>query len=444
MISRSESQHSVSKAVILAGGSGERLRPLTLNMPKPMLAIAGKPILEHQIDVMKRYGIEEVYILSGYMGNVIEEYFGDGSKHGIIIRHYREDKPMGTSGCLKVLENELKEDFLLAYGDVMFDLDLASYFNYHKESGAAATLVIHPNDHPYDSDIVLTNERSGITGFLPKDAKGECYPNQINAAMYVLSPLIFKYIVEGVASDFIKDVFPRMLNSEKLYAYKTAEYIKDIGTVDRLERVRSDYASGKIERISKSHKRPAVFLDRDGTLVKDIDLLHKAEDLELLPSSVPALKRINESEYLSIVVTNQSVVARNLCTIKELKDIHNKFETLLGKNRVYVDEIYFCPHHPDKGYPEENPLFKIPCDCRKPKTGMITQAGAQYNIDLAASWMIGDSATDIETAANAGLRSILLRKKNSQEDHDQSLSPNFICDNLEEAVDIILDDGASI
>ncbi|MFH1654826.1 MAG: HAD-IIIA family hydrolase [Pseudomonadota bacterium] len=437
-------QHSVRKAVILAGGRGERLHSLTFDCPKPMLKIAGKPILEHQIDVMRRHGIKEVIILSGYMGNVIEDYFGNGSEHGIDIRHYLENKPMGTSGCLKALENEIDEDFLLAYGDVMFDLDLDDLFEYHKEKCAAATLVVHPNDHPYDSDIVLTDVKSEIVGFLPKSVDRECYPNQINAAMYVLSPRIFKYISKGVASDFVKDVFPRMLNFEKLCGYKTTEYIKDVGTVDRLEKVKSDFANGKIKRLSKKNKRPAIFLDRDGTLVKEVDLLHRSEDLELLPFSTPAIKRINESGYLSIVVTNQPVVARNLCSLETLKSIHDKFETLLGKNGVYVDEIYFCPHHPDKGYPEENPLFKIVCDCRKPKTGMIMKAASQYNIDLVSSWMIGDSVIDIQAAINAGLRSILLRKNNDDKNQNTSINPDFICDNLEEAVNVILNSRMAI
>jgi len=427
------------KVAIVAGGRGERLYPLTQDLPKPMLKIANKPVLEHHIDLLKKYGIEEVYILSGYMGDIIEEYFGDGGHHGITIRHLRENVPLGTAGCIKMLEKKLNDDFLVIYGDVMFDIDLDAFFRFHMEKESMATLAVHPNDHPYDSDVVVTDDNSKIIGFLRKDLRPEYYPNQINAGIYILSPEVFRHINMNVALDFVKNIFPQMLSTGQVFGYKTAEYIKDVGTFDRLERVSKDFLNGKIQRLSKRRKRPAVFMDRDGTLIKDVDLLHRVEELEMLPSTISSIRRLNESDYLSLVVTNQPVVARNLCTIDGLRSIHDKFETLLGDGRVYVDDIYYCPHHPDKGYPEENPLFKTQCGCRKPNIGMITKAAEQHNIDLASSWMVGDSPRDVQTAVNAGLRSILIRSRRTEIDNNALIQADFACENLEDAVDIILD-----
>ena len=146
----------------------------------------------------------------------------------------------------------------------------------------------------------------------------------------------------------MKDIFPAMLDrSEKLYAYRTPEYIKDMGTPGRLEKVKKDFRAGKVSRLSKENKRPAIFIDRDGTLIQYVELLHRLEDLELYEFSSPALAKVHRSDYLCIMITNQPVVARNLCDITTIHSIHNKLETLLGMEGSYLDDIYFCPHHPD-------------------------------------------------------------------------------------------------
>jgi histidinol-phosphate phosphatase family protein len=179
-------------------------------------------------------------------------------------------------------------------------------------------------------------------------------------------------------------------------------------------------------------------MDRDGTLVRDIDLLHRIEDLELLPFSAGAIKKINESEYLSFLITNQPVVARNLCDISMIKHIHDKLETLLGREGAYLNDIYFCPHHPDKGYPDENPDFKVDCDCRKPKTGMISKAVKDYNVDVESSWFVGDMTADIQTGKNAGMKTVLVRTGRGGDDGKFEVTPDYIFDNIEEAVNFIL------
>jgi histidinol-phosphate phosphatase family protein len=427
------------KLAIVAGGKGTRL--VLKDTPKPMAQIGGKPILEHQINVAKEYGINDIYILSGHLANSIEDYFGDGSSFGVNITHTTEKHPLGTAGAVKQLEDNIDERFMIFYGDVVFDIDLKSFIEFDKRLYSIATIIVHPNDHPYDSDLVEIDDENIVTAFHSKPHKENAYyRNLVNAGIYILSPEVFKYIPENKPTDFGKDIFPLVLRSKKIIrAYRTAEYIKDIGTVDRLKKVSADFISGRVGSWVKTNKRSGIFLDRDGTLIEDIDLLHRVDDLKLLPYADRAVKQINESDFLCFLITNQPVVARNLCDMPVIKQIHNKLETLLGKTGAYLNDIYFCPHHPDKGYPGENKEFKIECDCRKPKTGMIEKAVKEYNVDVESSWFIGDTTTDTQTGIIAGLQTILARTGKGGKDRKFHCIPDFVFDNLEEAVDFILE-----
>lgn len=428
------------KTVIIAGGKGMRMGEITRTIPKPMLTISGKPVLEHQINNLNQNGIEDIYILSGHLSDSIIDYFGDGRAFGVNIAHVIEKEPLGTSGAVKQLEHILNERFIVFYGDVIFNIDLESFIKFDLEASSIATIIIHPNDHPYDSDLIEIDENNVVTAIhsKPHDTN-KYYRNLVSAAAYILSPDIFKYIPENKPTDFGKDIFPLLLKSnETIRAYKTAEYIKDIGTADRMAHVSTDINNGKLNSFSKKNKRPAIFMDRDGTLVVEKDLLHEADNLEIYPFTTQALKKINSSVFMSFLVTNQPVVARNLCDIKTVQHIHNKIETVLGKSGAYFNDIYFCPHHPDKGYPEENKDYKIDCDCRKPKIGMIKKAVEEYNVDIDNSWFIGDRTTDIQTGINAGLRTILVRTGKGGQDGKFQCTPDYVFDNMEMGVDFIL------
>jgi mannose-1-phosphate guanylyltransferase / phosphomannomutase len=316
-------------AVIIAGGKGTRLAGVAQDLPKCLIPVGGKPLLQHQIECLKANGFLNIIILTGHLSDKIIESFGDGSSFGVNITYFREKIPLGTAGCVKEFEADIGgQDFLVVYGDLLVDMKFEDLFLFHQSNAAAATLVVHPNDHPYDSDIVVLDERSALSAIIQKDKKPEYYPNCANAAVYAMSKRVFEYIDKGRPSDFMKDVFPRMLtHGERLYGYRTAEYIKAMGTVDRLAKVRADFEDGRVSRFQKGRRRPAIFMDRDGTLVEKVDLLRRAEDLNLYPFSVQAMGRINHSNYLAVLITNQPVLARNLCTPDELRTIHNKLET---------------------------------------------------------------------------------------------------------------------
>ena len=264
------------------------------------------------------------------------------------------------------------------------------------------------------------------------------YHNLVNAALYVLTRDVVAYITPGVKADFGKDLFPKILSVLPLYGYVTPEYMKDVGTPERIAAVEQDLRDGKFARRSLSNRRPAVFLDRDGVLNKEVNLLSRVEQMELLPRVAEAVRMLNTSDYLGIVVTNQPVVARNLCTLEGLDAIHKRLETRLGEQHAWLDAIEFCPHHPDAGYPGENPEFKIECDCRKPKTGMIERSSERFNIDLDRSWIIGDSARDIECGQRAGVQTIGVRTGYGCQ--DAVCQPDYMFDDLYDALDFVVND----
>ena len=181
-----------------------------------------------------------------------------------------------------------------------------------------------------------------------------------------------------------------------------------MGTPDRFHQVEEDFKAGRVAAKNLSNKQKAVFLDRDGTINKYIGFLRNINDFELISGVAEAVRRINKLGYLCIVVTNQPVVARGEVTLTQLDEIHNKMETLLGLEGCYVDALYYCPHHPHKGYEGEVPELKIECDCRKPKPGMLLKAAIDYNIDLSQSYMIGDGENDIKAGLAAGCKAILV------------------------------------
>lgn len=402
------------KVVITAGGKGTRIKEIAREIPKAMMPVAGKPVLEYQIELSKRYGFTDFLFLIGHLGEKIEKYFGNGSRFDVTIDYYHEDNPLGTAGAFKEVPHLLTEDFWVFYGDTVMDIDMLRMLDSHRQRRADATLFLHPNDHPFDSDLVDIDEQNKITNFFPKPHDDRrYYRNLVNAALYILSPKILDYIPKGTSSDFGKNVFPDALkNNAVLCGYISPEYVKDMGTPARYEDVCNDITSGKIARLNSNNPRPAVFLDRDGVISREVDLLAHPDQLELIPGAAEAINKINKSGYLAVIVTNQPVIARNLCSLDELRQIHNKLETLLGKEHAYVDGIYFCPHHPDKGYPEERKEYKIDCNCRKPKPGMLLNAQKDLNIDISHSFMIGDRETDAETGYNAGVKKAFVITQN--------------------------------
>lgn len=434
-------------AVIQAGGKGTRMLSLTKDeIPKPMLNLDGKPMIQWQIENVKKYGINEFVIIVGHLGEKIEEYFGDGAKFGVTIRYIEEKEPLGSAGALFYLNNMYSyKDFILIFGDVMFCIDWNRMISFHEKNGGEATLLAHPNSHPYDSDLLIINTNDEVIGIDSKNnERNYWYDNCVNAGLYILSNELIKSIKKPQRIDLEKDILAPIMGMGKVFGYKTPEYVKDAGTPERFERVTQEKCSGVWVDKCLENKQKCIFLDRDGTINKLNGLIYKENQFELETSAVEAIKKINNSGFLSIVITNQPVVARGLCDISDVEMIHKKMVSLLGNEGVYLDDIAFCPHHPDKGYPEENPFYKIQCECRKPKIGMIDSMVEKYNIDISKSYMIGDTTQDIQTGINAGLKTVLVKTGEAGKDCKYDVKANMEASDLLEAVELILNNGEGI
>jgi D-glycero-D-manno-heptose 1,7-bisphosphate phosphatase len=408
------------KTIIMAGGKGTRIAPVAPDIPKPMIPLHGKPILEHQIVCLKRYGLLDITIVIGHLGRIIRDHFGDGSRFGCNIDYYQESSPLGTAGALFEIESELTDDFVLLNGDILFDIDFTRLICFHRNNNSDVTVVAHPNDHPFDSTLLVTNGEDRITDLLGREDPRQYYKNLVNSGIQLMSKRIFSSyravssIPAGASpgkTDLDRDILKKTIPVNRIYAYRTPEYIKDMGTPDRYRQVSSDIEKGIVGRRNLALPQKAVFLDRDGTINRLNGFISNPGQFELLDGVAEAIRGINGLGFLVIVISNQPVIARGEASFEDLQLIHNKMETELGKQGAFIDDIFFCPHHPDKGFPGERGELKIDCECRKPKPGLILRAAARYNIDLAESFMVGDSLTDTRAGNLAGCRSVLLSEK---------------------------------
>ena len=396
------------KAVIMAGGLGTRLSLLTNGLPKPMIDICGKPLLELQIGCLKRNGIVDITFVLGFGANVISDYFGDGSAWGVSISYIVESAPLGTAGGLYYLKDIIKDTFFLINGDVLFDVDLNRMYMRHKQLGAEATLFTHPNDHPYDSALVVADGDGKVTGWIHKEEKRGDYNNRVNAGIHLIEPVVLKRFHEPAKTDLDRDILKPLVPRGVVYAYDSPEYVKDMGTPDRYARVCKDFESGLVGAKNLNRKQKAVFLDRDGTINRHVGFITNPDQLQLLPDAAKAIRLLNESEFLAIVVTNQPVVARGECSFQGLADIHRRMERLLGDEGAFIDGLYFCPHHPTGGFEGEAAELKVDCDCRKPKPGLLLKAQRDFNIRMESSYMVGDHMRDIEAGDAAGCKAMLV------------------------------------
>lgn len=493
----------IRQAVILAGGKGTRLQERLKGLPKPLIDIAGVPLLERQILLCKRYGITRALILVNHAADQVIEFCRIRDNWGMDIELIDDGEPRGTAGAVLAVRELLDEEFLVLYGDTMLDVDLHRFYRFHQQNGGAATLFLHPNDHPQDSDLVEMGEDNRITAFHPyKGRPSGYYANLVNAALYIVRRSAIEEWKQGGMEDpkegggdsfayhsrpnlppprgrsvspqagtedgnsrwegepggrgrkiksahppldFGRDLFPEMLRrGEKLIGYNSPEYIKDCGTPERVDTVSAAVASGKVERSNLEHAQMAVFVDRDGTINRKAGFLTKAEEFDLIDGVAEAIAKLNRSDYRTVVITNQPVLARGECTPEELARIHARMDTLLAEKGAYVDRLYFCPHHPDSGFEGEVKELKIKCDCRKPQIGLILQAQNDLNVDLERSWMVGDTTADLLTAKNAGLRSILVETGDAGKDGKYDVQPDCVMADLPAAVELILKNGRTV
>jgi histidinol-phosphate phosphatase family protein len=435
------------QVAILAGGMGTRLKARTGNLPKPMAPILGRPVLEHLIDLCRNNGFTRIALLTHYASDVIQDHFGDGKRFGVELTYCVETDPRGTAGALRDSLSLMADRFIVLYGDTYADVNLRAVWSDHVASGATATLLLHPNDHPHDSDLVEVDPQSRVMAVHPyPHPPGSVLANLVNAALYVLErDALAALIPEHGRSDLAKQTFPSMLAAGMfLRGYVTPEYIKDMGTPERLDKVERDIVEGLPERLSDRQLRTAVFLDRDGTINAEVTHLSQPSQLVLIDGAGQAVRAFNRAGVLAVGITNQPVVARGEVTWQVLRQIHATLDQRLGEQGAWLDRMYVCPHHPDRGFAGEVPELKIRCICRKPDTGMIDQAVREFGISRRRSWMVGDMSTDIRAGARAGLRTILVRTGHAGQDGKVPDEPDYTMPDLAAAADWILRGHAAL
>ena len=301
----------------IGGGKRLGLAALSHGLPKPLVLVNGKPLLEHQLELLARHGVEQVTVLCGYGAAAIHDFCGDGSRWGLRLKCIDEAAPLGTAGAVIAALDQLPDEFLVLYGDTMVNVDLPRFYAAHAASGADATLFLHPNDHPQDSDLVETGEDGrviAIHGY--PHPEGALLPNQVNAALYVLKASALRgFTVPEAPLDFAKHVFPRLLRENlHLHGYRSPEYIKDAGTPERLERVENDLRSGVVARSSSGGEASGRLSGSRRHHQRRVAYLTRPEQIKIIPGAAEAIRMLAGAGYRIVVVTNQPVIARGDCT----------------------------------------------------------------------------------------------------------------------------------
>lgn len=429
-------------ALILAGGFGTRMSKNFPDIPKPLIPVAGVPILEHILMECKEHEINNVLISVFHQKEKIIEFVGDGSKFGLQIDYVVEDSPIGTGGALFLAKERLADDFLVLYADVFSKLDLRQLKRYHLQNSSDVTCVVHPNDHPFDSDLVECDEHDNIIRLLPKDVqRPKFYKNYAAAAMYCLSKSIFQIKMNLTKFDIATDLVPILIDmGMKVKAYHSVEYVKDMGSPERHAKVESALENSIHVSRSSKLKRNAVILDRDGTINAENGHICNVDELELLDGAADAIRLLNQSKFLVLCATNQPVIARGDVTPQGLSEIHKKLDTHLGLHGAYLDDLVYCPHHPEMGFEGEIKSLKIDCKCRKPNSGMIDSYVAKFDLDAQNSILVGDRFSDITAAEGGGINSVLLLTGAKDKQNHLACRPTNYAQSLSDATSWILND----
>jgi histidinol-phosphate phosphatase family protein len=365
-------------------------------VPKALLDVGGRPLLARQLAVMQAGGVGRVVVLGGHLADELARALPKVTPEGMHVELVVESEPRGTGGCLAAAPLPAGGPLVVAYGDIAFDMDLAALLGAHRRTGALATLVVHPNDHPHDSDLVELDHRRRVVRLHPKPHPGDLrVRNLVNAAVFVLEPAVIDTIENPGPCDLVHDVLaPLIEQGRPIYGYPTTEYLKDLGTPTRYERVVDDWVSGRAAARHRDRARPVAFLDRDGTLIEQHGYLTDPAEVALLPGAGQAVRGLNEAGVLAVVVTNQPQVAHGLLDEDGLAAIHATLDWVLGRAGAYLDAIYHCPHHPERG---------PACACRKPEVGLLDRAAADLHLDLSRAVLFGDTWRDEQAAAAASI-----------------------------------------
>lgn len=379
---------TVRQAVFLVGGKGTRLGGLTQTTPKPLLEIApGVRFLDVVLEEAARHGFTDILLLAGHLGDQVEAAYQGKRVREAVVRVLREPAPQGTGGALRFAAEALAPHFLMANGDSLFDFNLRALAR-PLSAGRLARLALREVADPARfGAVTVAGDR--VTGFAEKnpDLRG---PALINAGLYLMDRGVLDLIAGPCSIE--QDVFPRLAESGRLEGERFDGYFLDMGVPETYAQARAEVMSRRV--------RPAAFLDRDGVLNVDHGYTFRPEDLTLMPGAAEAVRLLNEAGHYVIVVTNQAGVARGLYEEADVARFHAALSDALAEAGAHIDAFYYCPYH-EEGAVARYRVANHPD--RKPNPGMILRAFADWPIDRARSFLIGDKESDMAAARAAGV-----------------------------------------
>lgn len=376
----------IKQAVILAGGTGMRLRPFTYDNPKPMVPVNGRPFLAYLLEMLKKNGIEEVVMVLGYLPEKITEYLGDGTAFGLRVKYSIGAVEDWNGTRIRNAKDLLDDTFLLMYCDNYLSLDIAALYAFHEKMGTSATVTVYNNRRGITKNNILV----GDDGYVKKYDKTRTATdlNGVDMGFFIFEKRVLD-IMPSEGNFWLFDMFPTLIEKHDKAGFRTDKTYFSIGTAERLKIT---------ERFLSPRK--VVFLDRDGVINYKPprgEYILKPEQFKLLPQVKEALKWLSGRGYEIYIISNQAGIGRGLMTEDDLFMIHKKMEEELRQAGVNIQGIYHCPHRADEG-----------CFCRKPSPGMLHQAAIEHQINLDNATFIGDDPRDKQAGDAAGCKTILM------------------------------------
>ena len=386
-------------AAILAGGKGTR----SANPEQAKLAqvIDGKSLLEWHLQTLHQSGIQHVLVIAGHLSEQVQHICSQVDTAGLELQVLTEAEQQGTVSAAVLAAEQTDNDLLIVLGDILMAFPVQDFINQWRASDRSVAVVVHPSRHPEDSDAVV-RRHSGQVDVVSKSLPRQHLPNMSSAGIFAISQTgLRKY---AHLKDFGSDVLPAAADSDDLFAFVSSHYFKDTGTASRLHDARDDVNSGAFARRGALQDRPALLLDRDGVLNPDDSTAASADTYHLLPGVARQIARANDRGIPVIVVTNQPAIAKGWLTFAAHESVRARMDELLALQGAFVDDYWFCPHHPDMGFTDEVPELKVQCQCRKPSPGLARGAAAAHRLDLSQSVLVGDSDRDRGLAEATGMR----------------------------------------
>jgi D,D-heptose 1,7-bisphosphate phosphatase len=424
-----------AKALILAGGLGTRLRPLTDAIPKCLVPIRGRALVDYWVECLAEAGIREARINTHAHAGRVREYIESVNAGGRLrLSESYEPELLGSAGTVAANADlaDDAEEVVIIYADNLSDIDLRPLLAFHRRHDDPMTMVLFRPPNPRACGIAELDEQSRIVSFVEKPERPAS--DLANAGLYVLNASAYREIAAMRSFDLGFDVLPRFVG--RMRGWVWGGYYRDIGTHEALEQAQR--VAGEIfpnpAGLERGQRRPAVFLDRDGTVIEHVHYLSDPALVRLLPGAAEALRRLRRAGFARVLVTNQSAIGRGMLTLDRLEEIHAELERQLAASGATLDDIYYCPDAPfgdDRTVVEHSD--------RKPGPGMLLRAADELGLDLDASWMVGDLISDVLAGHNAGCRSILVESgKNPSSDVVAAAGRYPVVADLAASVDMML------